>query len=87
MQLDGEPWPQVVPGRAAGEEAQPLRVKISLQGSSRVLLNDVDAQGAGKAREVTARGSRIGHLEEEWAGLQMSLMSDKDGPNVNCNLK
>lgn len=53
MQLDGEPWPQLIPPA----KAEPLRVRISRAGTSSMLMNASDAQGPPKIKKLAKRGA------------------------------
>ena len=55
MQLDGEPWRQEIPA-AAG--AEPLRLRVSHGGRSRMLFNVADTQGKGQVKKLAKRGAR-----------------------------
>eukprot|EP00887_Chlorella_sp_A99_P001396 scaffold8.g1396.t1 len=78
MQVDGEPWPQHIPlaappprpagavdGAAADGSftAQPLRVRISRRGQSRLLFNS-DIQGGPKVRRLASRVKAPAGAEE-----------------------
>jgi diacylglycerol kinase (ATP) len=71
MQLDGEPWPQTIPAESSNRarstiaDDNVLCVRVSLKGSSRVLVNANDILGGTKAKLVTERGSRISKSETE----------------------
>lgn len=71
MQLDGEPWPQTIPlepSKSAqsidtDNENNVLCVRVSLKGSSRVLVNSNDVLGSNKAKLVTKRGNKMSKPE------------------------
>lgn len=61
MQLDGEPWPQAVPG--SGEE--PLRVHVSLHGKSNMLFNTEFPKGGTSARKTVVRGAGLSRVYDK----------------------